>query len=80
MLVYDVMLEGREHEKGFLITFEVAGLSRVEAESLALSEARKRKLVIIRVEETSRKTGTTAEGEPRVLKVYGKGYFDVDGE
>ena len=79
MSVYSVMLEGRENQKGFLITIDVAGSSQASAKSLALAEASRRGLQIIGVEEVSRKAKSAGSATPEVIKVYGKSYFDLEG-
>jgi hypothetical protein len=78
MAVYNVMLEGREPEKGFLITFEVASVSESSAKKIALNEAKGMGLNIIGVEEVSFKRKLKPSEKPGILKVYGKAYFDIE--
>jgi hypothetical protein len=78
MLIYSIMLEGRDAGRGFLVTLDVAGSSQAHAERLALDEAKNLGLSILGIEEVTLKRKAKMPREAGVIKTYGKAYFQLD--
>ena len=76
MNLYAVMLEGRDAEKPFFVTFDVVSTEAEEAVALAKARASADGLDIVRLEEVSPKEASLAANTAEVVKVYGRAFFD----
>jgi len=78
--VFTVLVECIDGESRCFASYDVAASSRLEAEEIVRGQVPMDGLQLIGVEEVSKKALLRRWGSPRILKVYGRAYFDATSE
>ncbi len=72
---FNVMLEGEDLDRRYLVTIEVLAENEQNVINLAFDKAKEERLNILGIEEISVKEYGVNQGNEAITKVYGKSYF-----
>ena len=76
MNIFNVVLEGKDFNKFYFISYDVYSETKDEAIFIAKNQAKKKKLNIINVEEAQLIKGNINCKKMKIKKEYGKVFFD----